>query len=178
MVRQGNALHVPPFRTDTSGTGTIQADLQRVRDSNSPVQDLSIMVPRTVESNTVSSDTVVESRRRHSNTRRHSTGRISAQAELPFLGPTRVAALIRIFISKGHSKRVSEFMVKNLRPSSINVYESHWKTFVNYCRRKNLNVFNIRSLHFSRYLMILFNQGLRPNTIMTHRTSIASVLRH
>ena len=69
-------------------------------------------------------------------------------------------------------------MVKNVRPSSLQVYESYFKAFTSYCQHKNLNVYQVRSHHFSRYLMYLFDQGLLTNTITTHRTSIASVLRH
>ena len=39
-------------------------------------------------------------------------------------------------------------------------------------------MFNVRSSHFSRFLMTLFDVGLLPSTIASHRTSIASVLRH
>ena len=36
----------------------------------------------------------------------------------------------------------------------------------------------IRSHHFSTYMMHLFRDGLLPSTIISHRTSVASVLRH
>ena len=40
------------------------------------------------------------------------------------------------------------------------------------------HVFRVRSHHFSTYMMHLFRDGLRPLTIISHRTSVASVLRH
>ena len=39
-------------------------------------------------------------------------------------------------------------------------------------------VFQVRSHHFSTYMMHLFRDGLLPSTIISHRTSVASVLRH
>ena len=69
-------------------------------------------------------------------------------------------------------------MATTLRQSSISVYEAHWVKFVEWCRRKNLNVFNVRSAQFSRYMIFLFDEQLSPSTIISHRTSIASVLRH
>ena len=40
------------------------------------------------------------------------------------------------------------------------------------------HVFRVRSHHFSTYMMHLFRDGLLPLTIISHRTSVASVLRH
>ena len=178
MVERGITLHVPAVRHDTSGIGTVQTVTQCVSDTHSTIPDLSIVVPGTLERNTVSSDTIVASVSRHTDTRRHSVGRIRAGSALPTLGPSRVASLTKIFVAKGHSRRAAGFMVKSLRPSSINLYESHWAAFVRYCQQKSLNVFNVRSAHFSRYLVTLFDAGLLPSTIISHRTSIASVLRH
>ena len=36
----------------------------------------------------------------------------------------------------------------------------------------------VRSHHFSTYMMHLFRDGLLPSTIISHRMSVASVLRH
>ena len=46
------------------------------------------------------------------------------------------------------------------------------------CRTKRWHVFRVRSHHFSTYMMHLFRDGLLPSTIISHRTSVASVLRH
>ena len=50
--------------------------------------------------------------------------------------------------------------------------------FVAFCRTKRWYVFRVRSHHFSTYMMHLFRDGLLPSTIISHRTSVASVLRH
>ena len=69
-------------------------------------------------------------------------------------------------------------MSRSLRQSSLQVYESYWGRCVHFCRTKRWQVFNVRSHHFSTYLMHLFRDGLLPSTIISHRTSVASVLRH
>ena len=50
--------------------------------------------------------------------------------------------------------------------------------FVHFCRTKWWQVFNVRSHHFSTYLMHLFRDGLLSSTTISHRASVASVLRH
>ena len=79
---------------------------------------------------------------------------------------------------KGHSRRSAEVMTQHLRESSRIVYEGHWKHFVTYCRNKGQNVFNVRWRHFSSYCLDLFDNDFQPGTIISHRTSIASVQRH
>ena len=69
-------------------------------------------------------------------------------------------------------------MSRSLRDSSIQVYESHWARFMAFCWSKRWHVFRVRSHHFSTYMMHLFRDGLLPATIISHRTSVASVLRH
>ena len=39
-------------------------------------------------------------------------------------------------------------------------------------------MFRVRSHHFSTYMMHLFRDGLLPSLIISHRTSVTSVLRH
>ena len=105
-----------------------------------------------MEPNAMSTDIVMAYTSRHIDSRRHSSGRDRQHSALPALVPTRVASLIRIFQKNGHSKRVSEFMVKNLRPSSIQLYEAHWSAFSQCCQNKDIFVYYVRSHHFSRYL--------------------------
>ena len=44
--------------------------------------------------------------------------------------------------------------------------------------QKRWQVFNVRTHHLSTYLMHLFRDELLPSTIISHRTSVASVLGH
>ena len=83
-----------------------------------------------------------------------------------------------ILRAKGLSREAANMMSRCLRESSQQVYESHWSRFVAFCRTKRWHVFWVRSHHFSTYMMHLFRDGLLPSTIISHRTSVASVLRH
>ena len=69
-------------------------------------------------------------------------------------------------------------MSRSLHLSSLQVHLTHWGRFVHFCRTKRWQVFNVRSHHFSKYLLHLFRDSLLPSTIISHRTSVASVLRH
>ena len=72
-------------------------------------------------------------------------------------------------------------MSRSLRESSCQVCEFHWARFVAFGWSKRwqvFRVFRVRSQHFSTYMMHLFRDGLFPSTIVSHRTSVASVLHH
>ena len=69
-------------------------------------------------------------------------------------------------------------MSRALQESSLHVYESHWARVVSFCRSKRWHMFRVRSHHFSTYMIHLFRDGLLPSTIISHRMSVASVLRH
>ena len=63
-------------------------------------------------------------------------------------------------------------MTSTLRPSSINLSETHWQRFVTYCRQKNINVFQVCSQQFCRYIVTLFDENAAPSTMVSHRTSL------
>ena len=98
-------------------------------------------------------------------------------SSLPAVKSTRVETLRANLMAKGHSRGSCSHDVKGLRDSSLQVYDSHWARFVSFCRSKRWHVFRVRSHHFSTYMMHLFRDGLLPSTIISHRTSVASVLR-
>ena len=106
----------------------------------------------------------------------HGRGR-DRNSSLPAVKSSRVETLRTILRAKGHSREAANMMSRCLRESS-QVYESHWSRFVAFCRTKRWQVFQVRSHHFSTYMMHLFMDGLLPSTIISHRTSVASVLRH
>ena len=91
---------------------------------------------------------------------------------------THVETLRAILRAKGHSSEAAHMMSRSLHDSSLQVYETYWARFVSFCRSKRWHVFRVRSHHFSTYMMHLFRDGLLPATIISHRTSVASVLRH
>ena len=114
---------------------------------------------------------------RPADTRRvHGRGR-DRDSSLPAVKSSRVETLRAILRAKGHSREAANMMSRCLRESSQQVYESHWSRFVAFCRTKRWHVFRVRSHHFSTYMMHLFRDGLLPSTIISHRTSVASVLR-
>ena len=117
-------------------------------------------------------------RSRPAHTRRvHGRGR-DRNSSLPTVKSSRVETLRAILRAKGHSREAANMMSRCLRESSQQVYESHWSRFVAFCRTKKWQVFQVRSHHFSTYMMHLFRDDLLPSTIISHRTSVASVLRH
>ena len=123
-------------------------------------------------------DSAVRRRSRPADTRRvHGRGR-DRDSSLPAVKSSHVETLRAILTAKGHSREAASMMSRCLQESSQQVYESHWSRFVAFCRRKRWHVFRVRSHHFSTYMMHLFRDRLLPSTIISHRTSVASVLRH
>ena len=107
----------------------------------------------------------------------HGRGR-DRDLSLPAIKSSRVETLRAILRAKGHSREAANMMSRCLREFSQQVCESHWSRFMAFCRTKRWHVFRVRSHHFSTYMMHLFREGLLPLTIISHRTSVASVLRH
>ena len=113
-----------------------------------------------------------------SNSSRSSNRRSRREPDLPVLKPTRLETLKVLFKKLGYDDRASQIMTSTLRHSSINLYESHWQRFVDFCRRKKTHVFQVQSQLFCRYLVELFDDVITPSTVISHRTSVAWVLRH
>ena len=119
------------------------------------------------------------SRRSETSNSCHSSNRRShREPDLPVLKPTCLATLKALFKKLGYDDRASQIMTSTLRHSSINLYESHWQRFVDFCRRKKTHVLQVRSQLFCRYLVELVDDVIAPSTVISHRTSVASVLRH
>ena len=138
----------------------------------------SIVVPRVDGTLPRRSDSPVRRGSRPTDTRRLDGRRGDRDSSLSTVKSTRVETLRAILRAKGHSREAANMMSRCLRESSQQVYESHWSRFVAFCRTKRWHVFRVRSHHFSTYMMHLFRDGLLPSTIISHRTSVASVLRH
>ena len=65
-------------------------------------------------------------------------------------------------------------MCQCLRQSSRQVYESHWSRFVQFWATKRWSVFEVRSHHFSTYLMHLFNDDSSRSTFLRDGTDLKS----
>ena len=74
-----------------------------------------------------------------------------------------------LFLRLGHSRCVSK---SGEFPEILFTYsdESHWRKFMEYCASKNLNVCDVRSHHYSQYMMHLFDEGYQSGRIIFHRT--------
>ena len=74
---------------------------------------------------------------------------------------------------------ISDRISTNLKAYLIGYYESHWSRFMEYSLRKCLNIFEVDSKSFSKYLLYLFEvDHYAPSTMISHWTSIASVVQH
>ena len=124
------------------------------------------------------SDPAVRRRSRPADTRRLDGRWGDRDSSLPTVKSTRVDTLRAILRVKDHSREAANMISRCLWESSQQVYESHWSRFVAFCRTKIWHVFRVRIHHISTYMMHLFRDGLLPSKIISHRTCVASVLRH
>ena len=84
-----------------------------------------------------------------------------------------------LFVKLIHNQSISDRISTNLKAYLIGYYESHWSRFVEYCLRKCLNIFEVDSKSFNKYLLYLFEvDHYAPSTMISHWTSIASVVQH
>ena len=66
---------------------------------------------------------------------------------------------------------------KPLRNSSGNVYNSHWETFILWANNKGFLPSDLSYVTLAEYLVYLFWQHKKMNTIQVHQASISSVLK-
>ena len=176
--REGPPVCFPAIQDGPSSSAEDRSVTRSQGDSDRSTATGSFMVSRVYESVSGRSNPAV---RRGSNTadsRRCDWRRGDRDSSLPAVKSTCVETLRAILRAKGHSREAAHMMSRSLRDSSLQVYESHWTRFVSFCRSKRWHVFRVRSHHFSTYMMHLFKDGLLPATIISHRMSVASVLRH
>ena len=176
--REGPPVCFPAIQDGPSSMVEDRSVTRSQGDSDRPTATGSFMVSRVDGSVPRRSNPAV---RRGSNTadsRRLDRRRGDRDLSLPAIKSTSVETLRAILRAKGHFREAAHMMSRSLRDSSLQVYESHWARFVSFCRSKRWHVFRVRSHHFSTYLMHLFRDGLLPVMIISHRTFVASVLRH
>ena len=148
-----------------------------VSDFGSSAPDGSIMDAGATQAVSVSS--LTNGRASTSQTRSLNAQRSRQDKTLTTLKSTCMVALRDLFVKLIHSQGIADRMGTNLRASLIGCYESHWSRSIEYCLRKRLNVFEVDCQSFSKYLLYLFQVDCYvPSTIISHRTSIASVLQH
>ena len=175
---EGPLVRLPAIQDRSPSSAEDRSITRGAGDTDRSTTTGSIMVPRADGPIPRRSDSAVRRRSRPADTRRvHGRGR-DRDSSLPAVKSSPVETLRAILRAKGHSREVANMMSRCLRESSQQVYESHWSRFVAFCRTKRWHVFRVRSHHFSTYMMHLFRDGLLPSTIISHRTSVASVLHH
>ena len=175
---EGPLVRLPAIQDGPASSAEDRSITRTAGDTDRSTATGSIMVSRADGPNPRRPGSPVRGRSRPADTRRvHERGR-DRNSSLPAVKSSRVETLRAILRAKGHSREAANMMSRCLRESSQQVYESHWSRFVAFCRTKRWQVFQVRSHHFSTYMMHLFRDGLLPSTIISHRTSVVSVLRH
>ena len=175
---EGPSVRIPAIQDGPSSTAEDRSITRSAGDTDRSNATGSIMVPRADGPIPRRPDSAVRKRSRPADTRGVHGRRRDRDSSLPAVKSTCVETLRAILRAKGHSREAANMMSRCLRESSQQVYESHWSRFVAFCRTQRWHVFQVRSHHFSTYMMHLFRDGLLPSTIISHRTSVASVLRH
>ena len=173
-LREGPPVCVPAIQDGSASTAEDCSVTRSGGDFDCSTATGSIMVPRADGPIPRRSDPTVRRRSRPTDTRRLDGRRGDRDSSLPTVKSSCMETLLR---AKGHSREAANMMSRCLRESS-QVYESHWSRYVAFCRTKRWHVFRVRSHHFSTYMMHLFRDGLLPSMIISHRTSVASVLCH
>ena len=175
---EGPLVRLPAIQDGPASSAENRSITRSAGDTDRSTATGSIMVSRADGPNPRRPGSPVRGRSRPADTRHvHGRGR-DRNSSLPAVKSSRVETLRAILRAKGLSREAANMMSRCLRESSQQVYESHWSRFVAFCRTKRWQVFRVRSHHFSTYMMHLFRDGLLPSTIISHRTSVASVLRH
>ena len=93
------------------------------------------------------------------------------------IGSSRVA-LIRDVLKRHHfPDTVVDMAADPLRDSSSNVYNSHRKAFALWANNKGICPNELSFITLAEYLVYLFSQNKKVNTILVHKASISSVLK-
>ena len=176
--REGPPVCVPAIQDGPSSSAKDRSVTRRQGDSDRSTATGSFVVSGVDGSDTGRSNPAVHRGSRSADSRRFNRQRGDGNSSLAAVKSTCVETLRAVLRAKGHSKEAAHMMSRSLRESSSQAYESHWARFVAFCRSQRWHVFQVRSHHFSTYIMHLFREELLPATIISHRTSEASVLRH
>ena len=93
------------------------------------------------------------------------------------IGSSRVE-LIRDILKRHHfPDTVVDMAADPLRDSSSNVYNSQWKAFALWADNKGILPNDLSFITLAEYLVYLFSQNKKVNTILVHKASISSVLK-
>ena len=90
---------------------------------------------------------------------------------------SRVASVRDHLRQAGFSAKVARYAAAPQRPSSLRLYESHWRCFSSWCEERDVDPSSTSVHQIADFLVFLFEvRKLAPRTIANYRTSIASTL--
>ena len=93
------------------------------------------------------------------------------------IGSSRVELIRDVLKSHHFPDTVVDMAANPLRDSSSNVYNSHWKAFALWANNKDILPSDLSYITLAEYLVYLFSQNKKVNTILVHKASISSVLK-
>ena len=176
--REGPPVCIPPIQDGPSSSAEDRSVTRHQGGSDRSTATGSFMVSGVDGSDTGRSNPAVRRGSRSADSRHFDRRRGEGDSSLQAVKSTSVETIWAVLRAKGYSREAAHMMSRSLHDSSLQVYESHWARFVSFCRSKRWHMFRVRSHHFSTYMMHLFRDGLLAATIISHRTFVASVLRH
>ena len=93
------------------------------------------------------------------------------------IGSSRVEIIRDILKSHHFPDTVVDMAANPLRDSSSNAYNSHGKAFALWANNKGILPSDLSYITLAEYLVYLFSQNKKVNTIQVHKASISSVLK-
>jgi hypothetical protein len=78
---------------------------------------------------------------------------------------------------QGFEEKIVERITAPQANSSIRVYDSRWRLWLEWCESKNIDYFKPSMANIASYLNDLFEKGLAVQTITGHRSMLASALK-
>jgi site-specific recombinase XerD len=77
----------------------------------------------------------------------------------------------------GFSTSASNFVTSAWRRSTRDRYDSHWRTWLGYCRRRRLNPITASIPEICNFLAKLFEKGFDYGTVASYRSALSSILQ-
>ena len=93
------------------------------------------------------------------------------------IGSNRVELIRDVLKCHHFPDTVVDMAADPLRDSSSNVYNTHWKAFALWANNKGILPSDLSFITLAEYLVYLFSQNKKVNTILVHMASISSVLK-
>ena len=95
----------------------------------------------------------------------------------PVIEATRVEIMRQLIEKREFSNEAASYIAQPQRDSTINIYESKWKSYVRWCRRRSFDPIYASIPTLADFFLFLFHKGLKPGTIEAYRSAIAPVLK-